>query len=60
MRRWPSRQARQEIAKGVGFNEEEPEYLTGVGQEPDQEDLACRRYSKDTSCPRQLLSARFW
>ena len=30
----------------------------GCRAEPDQEDLACRRYSKDTSCPAVLSPAR--
>ena len=30
----------------------------GCRAEPDQEDLACRRYSKDTSCPAVLSLAR--
>lgn len=34
--------------------------FSGCRAEPDQEALACRRYSKDTSCPRQLRSPRFW
>ncbi len=32
--------------------------LSGCRAEPDQEDLACRRYSKDTSCPVVLSLAR--
>jgi len=30
----------------------------GCRAEPDQEDLVCRRYSKDTSCPAVLSPAR--
>lgn len=32
----------------------------GCRAEPDQGDLACRRYSKDTSCPAVLWRRRSW
>ena len=59
VRRWPSRQARQEYRqKGSDLTRSGTAVPGGCRAEPDQEDLACRRYSKDTSCPGVLWCQR--
>ena len=67
VRRWPSRQARQVLylmrAIYPAFRKERRKFSTrrkfsGCRAEPDQEALARRRYSKDTSCPAVLWRRR--
>ena len=71
VRRWPSRQARQVVylmrAIYPAFRKERRKErrkfstrrkFSGCRAEPDQKALACRRYSKDTSCPAVLSPAQ--
>lgn len=67
VRRWPSRQARQVVYLMPSIY---PAFVKGRKKistrrnlsrcraEPDQEALACRRYSRDTSCPAVLWCRR--